>query len=503
MKPCRNQKYITGNPGGSRWSADPPERSTDLAEITEVRIDEIYPHPDNPRTDLGDITELTESIKKNGIMQNLTVIPGHYLTDDEWRDLSNRWKAHPDESIRAAMNSKWVDEGYTSLIGHRRLAAAKEAGLETVPCRILADTDKKQQIMIMLEENMQRNDLTVMEQAQTFQQLTLWGETEASLAEKTGFSRTTVRHRLQIARLDKDILEQKEKDNFQLSLTDLYELERIHNIEKRNEILRNAKDAGEIRWRVDVEVKNIARMANKGTLIAMLEAMGIKPVPQNERNTFRWYGEWEHLKTFDLMEDPPEEWHFKADEIKKLRYYADESEIIVGKKKEGKKREKSPEEILREQQVAKTNQLKEIQKKMVEDRAAFLERVYAGEYKPDLKKVPLIEEGLWNCMVDFGGPVYDYYLREAFFNDYGQQPSQEIRMKIRQKPMDLQMLVFVQNMSKGRNVVGWNGEYNKDVALTLRQFYAILTMYGYALTDPEHIALLNGTSELYWQKGKK
>lgn len=55
-----------------------------MAEITEVRIDEIYPHPDNPRTDLGDITELTESIKKNGIMQNLTVIPGHYLTFGEY-----------------------------------------------------------------------------------------------------------------------------------------------------------------------------------------------------------------------------------------------------------------------------------------------------------------------------------------------------------------------------------------------------------------------------------
>ena len=34
----------------------------------------IYPHPDNPRKDLGDLTELTESIRQNGIYQNLTVV---------------------------------------------------------------------------------------------------------------------------------------------------------------------------------------------------------------------------------------------------------------------------------------------------------------------------------------------------------------------------------------------------------------------------------------------
>lgn len=40
-----------------------------------IKVSNLYPHPDNPRKDLGDLTELVESIKKNGIMQNLTVIP--------------------------------------------------------------------------------------------------------------------------------------------------------------------------------------------------------------------------------------------------------------------------------------------------------------------------------------------------------------------------------------------------------------------------------------------
>lgn len=43
--------------------------------IVTIGLEHIHPHPDNPRKDLGDLTELAESIKKNGIMQNLTVIP--------------------------------------------------------------------------------------------------------------------------------------------------------------------------------------------------------------------------------------------------------------------------------------------------------------------------------------------------------------------------------------------------------------------------------------------
>jgi len=43
--------------------------------IINIAPDLIIPHPDNPRKDLGDLTELADSIKINGILQNLTVVP--------------------------------------------------------------------------------------------------------------------------------------------------------------------------------------------------------------------------------------------------------------------------------------------------------------------------------------------------------------------------------------------------------------------------------------------
>ena len=55
-----------------------------MADITYIPIRQLHPHPDNPRKELGDLSELAASIKENGGYQNLTVIPGHYLSSREY-----------------------------------------------------------------------------------------------------------------------------------------------------------------------------------------------------------------------------------------------------------------------------------------------------------------------------------------------------------------------------------------------------------------------------------
>ena len=47
-----------------------------VSRNVDLPISKIYPHPDNPRKDVGDVSELAESIKANGIFQNLTVVGG-------------------------------------------------------------------------------------------------------------------------------------------------------------------------------------------------------------------------------------------------------------------------------------------------------------------------------------------------------------------------------------------------------------------------------------------
>lgn len=59
------------------------------SEIVMIPTEKLLPHPDNPRKDVGDISELAASIKEVGIMQNLTVVPWF----DEKMNVSDEEKA--------------------------------------------------------------------------------------------------------------------------------------------------------------------------------------------------------------------------------------------------------------------------------------------------------------------------------------------------------------------------------------------------------------------------
>lgn len=172
--------------------------------ITNVEVTKLLQHPDNPRKNIGDVTELAESIKARGILQNLTVVP--------------------------AENGM-----YTVIIGHRRLAAAKQAGLTEVPCAVV-DMDYKTQLSTMLLENMQRSDLTVYEQAQGMQMMFDLGVPVAEIVEKTGFAETTVRKRLKIATLPTAQMQQAVERGGKLE--DYVQIADIKDAEERRELLK-------------------------------------------------------------------------------------------------------------------------------------------------------------------------------------------------------------------------------------------------------------------------
>lgn len=172
--------------------------------ITNIEVTKLLQHPDNPRKNIGDVAELAESIKARGILQNLTVVP--------------------------AENGM-----YTVIIGHRRLAAAKQAGLTEVPCAVV-DMDYKTQLSTMLLENMQRSDLTVYEQAQGMQMMFDLGVPVAEIVEKTGFAETTVRKRLKIATLPTEQMQQAVERGGKLE--DYVQIADIKDEEERRELLK-------------------------------------------------------------------------------------------------------------------------------------------------------------------------------------------------------------------------------------------------------------------------
>lgn len=122
------------------------------------------------------------------------------------------------------------------IIGHRRLAAAKQAGLTELPCAVVEMTEKEQ-LSTMLTENMQRSDLTVYEEAKGCQLLLDLGDTVAEIAEKTGFSESKIRRRVKLCELDEEAF--KESQIRQPTLQDYDRLNQIKDIDVRNELLKS------------------------------------------------------------------------------------------------------------------------------------------------------------------------------------------------------------------------------------------------------------------------
>ena len=174
--------------------------------IENISIEKLHPHPDNPRRDVGDVTEIAASIKASGVLQNLTVVPatGYFHGD------------------------------YYVVIGNRRLAAAKIAELVELPCAVV-EMDHKTQVATMLLENMQRSDLTVYEQAQGFQMMLDMGETVESVADMTGLSQSTIRRRTKLLQFDADTFKATEGRN--IDLQDYEKLFEIKDAARRDKVL--------------------------------------------------------------------------------------------------------------------------------------------------------------------------------------------------------------------------------------------------------------------------
>ena len=139
-----------------------------------IEIDRIAPNPEQPRTEFGDLSELSASIKEKGVLEPLLVLAKG-------------------------------DGTYMIIAGERRWRASRLAGLTEVPC-IQVDTDEQGVAEIALIENLQRRDLTVWEEADGLKALSeKFGYTQDQIAQKISKSRPTVSELMSVAGLPQGI----------------------------------------------------------------------------------------------------------------------------------------------------------------------------------------------------------------------------------------------------------------------------------------------------------
>lgn len=291
--------------------------------VVNMPVECLIPHPQNPRKDLGNLDELTASIKENGIYQNLTVIPVN--------------EAVPGEEPK-----------YMVVIGHRRLEAAKRAGLQEVPCAIVRGLTETQQLQIMLLENMQRSDLTIYEQAQGFQQLLDFGMDIEDISQQSGFSKRTIRRRLEIAKLDQNKLN-KISSTRQLSLKEFDELAKIKNMEARNEVMEKI-GTNDFALAVKRAIDKEKLADNMPVFLADMERLGIKKFPDNANkysSKYRRVGSldlYEYEVTKEKMPKKTEGLYYEASYPRNVEFYVKET-------KKNRAREKSAKDIEKEKRI--------------------------------------------------------------------------------------------------------------------------------------------------------
>lgn len=141
-----------------------------------IDLDQLSPSPFQPRSSLDDakVAELAASVAEKGVLQPLLVRP--------------------------------VEQGFEIVAGERRFRAARKAGLSSVPVVIRALSDQET-LEIAIVENLQREDLTPVEEARAFERLVGFGMDQAGVARAVGKSRSAVANSLRLLKLPGAALE--------------------------------------------------------------------------------------------------------------------------------------------------------------------------------------------------------------------------------------------------------------------------------------------------------
>lgn len=208
-------------------------------QIKLINTSLIDPHPDNPRKQIGDVTDLAASIKANGLLSPLSVVPN--------------------------------GERYRVIAGHRRLAACKQAGIRAVPCFVL-HLNPLQQLEAMVTENCQREQLTVLEEADAIQSMLDLGATTASVAHRLGRSSDYVRDRAKAASIKTEV--RASRDDFgQLTIGQLVAIARYDGQPDRQKELAQAAGTSNF----DYILRNIERDDRDRQWIESVAALLVEP----------------------------------------------------------------------------------------------------------------------------------------------------------------------------------------------------------------------------------
>lgn len=442
-------------------------------EITNIKRELLHQHPNNVRKEYDEegITELSDSVRANGILSPLVIVA---------RD----------------------DGGYNVVAGNRRLLAAEKAGLEEVPC-IISEMDDKEQASIMLVENMQRKNLSPIEEAQGIQMCLDLGLTEEELSKKTGFSKATIRHRRKLNELDQEILKDKVENG--ATIFDFIKLEKVKDIDTKNKLMKDIGTAN-FNYNLDNELRKEHFREWSQPIISALKEEGLEE--------FKGYEVWNYDKLNEWIDG--EEFRGIFDDTRKRYYKVGYDRITVYAEKEKIEDDSddntvSEAELKRKKAEQERNErrerIKNIEQQMQNARMNFMQSSSLAMDKVKLNRW-IAYAILWNDL-EFKDPereIPDFSFNPRVYKELTKNTNEEEltldsvfnELAIKNHDNTLLYLIYSMlevNIGEYRSThYDWDGCYVENS--NIDTLYGFLIDMGYKMSD-EELAIVNGYHEAY------
>ena len=223
--------------------------------LVEVKVAEVKPNPYQPRVNFDEqaLSELKDSIKEKGLIQPITV--------------------------------RRINSHYELIAGERRLRAAIEVGLSKIPAYIMHVETKEEMLELAIVENVQRERLNPIEQANAYQRLLKeCNLTQDEIAQKIGKDRSTITNMLRLLRLPKLI--QKSVENGEISVGHARTLLVLEVKEQQIQVWKKiVKNDISVR-KLEKLVKELSEIKPKQSLITRKKSVHILKIEDKLREVF-------------------------------------------------------------------------------------------------------------------------------------------------------------------------------------------------------------------------
>ena len=437
--------------------------------ITYIPRSKLEPHPDNPRKDLGDLTELAMSIRKQGLLQNLTVVPS------------------PDSPDK-----------YRIVIGHRRFNASVHAGLDELPCVIDEKMTYSEQIAVMMSENIQRNDLKVTEKVGGVQMMMDLGMGVSEIAGNTGISETSIRRYAKIGKLGRVDMAKAEQRG--ATLMQFAEISEIEDEELRQAALDTA--GTEQYNQTMYKVRNWRLKKERMPLIVEKVSEFAVELKKEDYGRYVWL---ESIRYADVK------WLETLANVKRKKgvsygYMVRDYDVVIYEERQQQSNAKDEEKRRKAEKIrARINHESEIAVRFKEMRDAFMERldVKGKEYEAQVFVLWVLTQDKYLNNARVNGLFDRLYLsgrdnKPENYTSSIQVSTEELYDLVPEKKMLHAMVLVAYERISGNDISmldRYSGKPKEDNS-TLNDLYWHLQELGYPMSDEEE-AWLDGEHECF------